>query len=125
MYRMLFIIVRQALAADRLAGCEVPPGLGGIIAIRVLHRHRRRWNAPSRSIPTSFLPGASVPDGFAFHSEWVPGCVGALLAMTEATLVLADLARRYRIGLADDRPVLPVGMVTASQVDGPVPLDTR
>jgi hypothetical protein len=27
-------------------------------------------------------------------------------------LVLAQVVRRYRIALADDRPVLPVGIVT-------------
>jgi unspecific monooxygenase len=39
-------------------------------------------------------------------------CIGAPLAMTEATLVLAEVTRRYRIALADGRPVLPVGIVT-------------
>lgn len=32
--------------------------------------------------------------------------------MTEATLVLAEVARRYRIVLADDSRVLPIGIVT-------------
>jgi unspecific monooxygenase len=32
--------------------------------------------------------------------------------MTEATLVLAEMVGRYRIALADDSPVLPVGIVT-------------
>jgi unspecific monooxygenase len=32
--------------------------------------------------------------------------------MTEATLVFAEMVRRHRIALADDRPVLPVGIVT-------------
>jgi unspecific monooxygenase len=32
--------------------------------------------------------------------------------MADATLVLAEVARRYRIALADDSPVLPVGIVT-------------
>lgn len=39
-------------------------------------------------------------------------CIGAPLAMTEATLVLAEMARRHRIALANDRPVLAVGIVT-------------
>lgn len=37
--------------------------------------------------------------------------MGAPLAMAEA-LVLAEVARRHRIALADDSPVLPVGIVT-------------
>jgi hypothetical protein len=35
--------------------------------------------------------------------------------MTEATLLLAEMARRYSIALADDSPVLPVGIVTTSR----------
>jgi hypothetical protein len=42
----------------------------------------------------------------------------APLAMTEATLVLAEMARRYRIALANDRPVLAVGIVTPPSRDG-------
>jgi hypothetical protein len=42
-------------------------------------------------------------------------CIGAPLAMTEATLVLAEMARRYRSALANDRPVLVVGIVTPSR----------
>jgi unspecific monooxygenase len=32
--------------------------------------------------------------------------------MAEATLALAEVARRYGIALANDSPVLPVGIVT-------------
>jgi cytochrome P450 len=114
LYPPAFIIVRQALASDRLAGRDVPPGTVVMIAPWVLHRHRRRWECPEVFDPTRFLPGAPVPDRFGFLPFGVGPrvCVGAPLAMTEATLVLAEVARRYRIALADDRPVLPVGIVT-------------
>jgi cytochrome P450 len=84
-----FIIVRQALAADRLAGRDVPPGTVVMIAPWVLHRHRRRWECPEAFDPTRFLPGAPVPDRFGFLPFGVGPrvCVGAPLAMTEATLV--------------------------------------
>jgi unspecific monooxygenase len=64
--------------------------------------------------PGRFLPGAPVPDRFAFlpFGAGPRVCVGAPLAMTEATLVLAEMVGRYRIALADDSPVLPVGIVT-------------
>ena len=64
--------------------------------------------------PTRFLPRAPAPDRFAFLPFGVGPrvCIGPPLAMTEATLVLAEVARRYQIALADDRPVLPVGIVT-------------
>jgi unspecific monooxygenase len=114
LYPPAFIIVRQALAADRLAGRDVPPGTVVMIAPWVLHRHRRRWECPEVFDPTRFLPGSPTPGRFAFlpFGAGPRVCVGAPLAMTEATLVLAEVARRYRIALADDSPVLPVGIVT-------------
>jgi unspecific monooxygenase len=38
--------------------------------------------------------------------------VGAQFALTEAVLVLAALLGRFRFTRVDDRPVLPVGIVT-------------
>jgi cytochrome P450 len=92
----------------------VPPGTVVMIAPWVLHRHRRRWECPEIFDPRRFLPGAPAPDRFAFLPFGVGPrvCIGVPLAMTEATLVLAAVARRYRIALAGDRPVLPVGIVT-------------
>jgi cytochrome P450 len=114
LYPPAFLIVREALASDHLARREVPAGTVVMIAPWVLHRHRRLWNDPDSFDPTRFLPGAPAPDRFAFmpFGAGPRVCIGAPLAMTEAILVLAEIARRYRITLADDHPVLPVGIVT-------------
>ncbi len=47
-------------------------------------------------------------------------CIGAQFALTEATLVLAQLLRRFRLALADARPVLPQAVIT-TQPDHPPP----
>jgi cytochrome P450 len=114
LYPPAFLIVREALVSDHLARREVPAGTVVMIAPWVLHRHRRLWNDPDSFDPTRFLPGAPAPDRFAFmpFGAGPRVCIGASLAMTEAILVLAEIARRYRITLADDHPVLPVGIVT-------------
>jgi len=67
--------------------------------------------------PTRFLPRAPAPDRFAFLPFGVGPrvCIDPPLAMNEATLALAEMARRYRIALANDRPVLAVGIVTPSR----------
>jgi cytochrome P450 len=46
--------------------------------------------------------------------------VGAQFALSEATLVLAMLIRRFQVSLADTRPVLPVAVIT-TQPDHPAP----
>jgi cytochrome P450 len=39
-------------------------------------------------------------------------CVGAGFAMTQMTIVVAVLARRFRFRLAADHPVVPVGRIS-------------
>ena len=40
-------------------------------------------------------------------------CIGAQFAITEGTLALARMIASFRVELVDDRPVIPVGIVTA------------
>jgi cytochrome P450 len=39
-------------------------------------------------------------------------CIGAQLAMSEATLAIARLMQKFSISLSVDRPILPVGAIT-------------
>ena len=85
-----------------------------VVSPWVLHRHRRRWREPDAFVPERFLPGAPVIDRFAYLPFGVGPrvCIGAHFALTEATLVLAELLRSFRIELTTSRPVLPVAVVT-------------
>ena len=85
-----------------------------MVAPWVLHRHRRLWADPDAFHPERFLPGAVPPDRFAYlpFGAGPRVCIGAPLAMAEATLVTAALVRRFHLTPADDRPVLPVAVVT-------------
>ncbi|MBK8208853.1 MAG: cytochrome P450 [Rhodospirillales bacterium] len=114
LYPPAFVIVRQARAADRLAGREVPAGAVIMIAPWVLHRHRRLWDDADAFDPRRLLPEAPPPDRFAYlpFGAGPRVCIGASLAMAEATLVIAGLVSRFRLQPADDFPVLPVAVVT-------------
>jgi cytochrome P450 len=39
-------------------------------------------------------------------------CIGAAFAMTEAMLILATIAQRYRLHLKPDHPIEPQGLIT-------------
>lgn len=121
LYPPAFIIVRLARGPDRLAGRKIAPGTVVMAAPWVLHRHERLWQRPNAFNPTRFLPDAPPPPRFAYlpFGAGPRVCIGASLAMTEAVLVLAALARRFRIRLADDRPVLPVAVVTTQPDHAP------
>jgi cytochrome P450 len=85
-----------------------------LIAPWLLHRHEKLWDQPDAFIPARFLPGAPPPDRFAYLPFGVGPriCIGAHFALVEATLALAKLVGAFRIELADDTPVLPIGVVT-------------
>jgi cytochrome P450 len=122
LYPPAFVIVRLAKGSDRLAEIAVGPGTVVMVAPWVLHRHVQLWRQPGAFDPTRFLPGAPSPDRYAFLPFGIGPrvCIGASLAMTEATLVLASIVRTFRITLADSRPVLPIAVIT-TQPDHAVP----
>ena len=122
LYPPAYTIVRQARNADNAGGIAVPAGAIVFISPWVLHRHRRLWERPEVFDPQRFLPGAPAPDRFAYLPFGVGPrvCIGAQFALTEATLVLAAILKAFEIERADDKPVIPVGIVT-TQPDHPPP----
>jgi cytochrome P450 len=126
LYPPAYTIVRQARNADNAGGIAVPAGAIVFISPWVLHRHRRLWERPEVFDPERFLPGAPPPDRFAYLPFGVGPrvCIGAQFALTEATLVLAAMLKAFEIERADDKPVIPVGIVT-TQPDHPPPFRLR
>ena len=80
----------------------------------VLHRHRGAWADPERFDPSRFLPGAPLPERYAYmpFGAGPRVCVGAQFALTEAVLVLARLLRAFRIELFGSGVVVPRGFLT-------------
>jgi cytochrome P450 len=121
LYPPAFVIVREALSADRLTESVVQKGAVVMIAPWVLHRHRRLWRDPAAFDPGRFHPDAPPPPRYAYlpFGAGPRVCVGASLAITEATVVLAALVRRFRIECAGPEPVMPTAVIT-TQPDRPV-----
>jgi cytochrome P450 len=110
-----WIIEREVVAPVDLAGLRPP--LGTVLAVSpwILHRDPRSWRDPLSFVPDRWIGpdgryddtapgqprGAWLPFGAGSHV-----CVGASFAWTEAVLVLATLARRWRPGGAD--PAMPM-----------------
>ncbi|MCJ2079316.1 cytochrome P450 [Methylobacterium sp. E-016] len=121
LYPPAFVIVRRALEADRVAGVEIAAGDIVMISPWVLHRHRRVWDDPHAFDPGRFLPGAPAIPRYAYLPFGVGPrvCIGAHFALTEAVLALARIVGRFRISLADGRPVLPAAVVTTQPEHAP------
>jgi cytochrome P450 len=102
------ISTRVALKDDEICGVKVKAGTNVGIAPWVLHRHRTLWDNPERFDPERFNIQNSVGRPRFAYLPFGGGprvCIGAMLAMTEATLILAVLAQRYRPRLLDAESV--------------------
>ena len=109
LYPPAYVIVRAARQPDNVAGVTMKPGDLAIISPWVLHRHRKYWHEPDAFAPERFLPGALAVDRFAYLPFGVGPrvCIGAHFALTEATLVLAELMRSFRIESASRWRAMP------------------
>jgi unspecific monooxygenase len=120
LYPPAVVLVRQAIAADTLGGIAVPPRTVVMMAPWVLHRHAKLWADPMAFRPDRFMPEAPPPPRFAYlpFGAGPRVCIGAQLALAEATLTLAMLVGRLAVSLVDETPILPVAIVT-TQPDHP------
>ena len=126
LYPPAFIIVRKAIGPDRIGDLAIPKGSMVSVAPWVLHRHVGRWRDPDAFNPSRFLDAQQKAPRFAYlpFGAGPRVCVGAQFALAEAIIVLATLIQHFEVALADDTPVLPVGVVT-TQPDHPAPFRLR
>jgi len=115
------ISMREAKEADELCGFKVTPGLQIMVAPWILHRHRRLWDDPERFDPARFAKESSEKRPRFAYLPFGGGprvCIGATLAMTEATLILAVLAQRFRLRLKEPQKVTLQARITLRPKDG-------
>ena len=94
---------RQAVEADTIGGQAIPKGAMVFVMPWVLHRHTLLWDRPERFEPERFSPARSVGRSRYGYLPFGGGprvCIGMAMALTEATIILATLAQRYRLELA-------------------------
>ena len=120
---------RTALKADELGGQKIAAGSTVVVSSWVLHRHRQLWDHPERFDPDRFSPERSEGRARFAYLPFGGGprvCIGQMLAMTEATLILATLAQRFRPRLRPGYPVEIQHRVTIRPRGGlPMRLETR
>ena len=116
LYPPAWVIGRQATAPCTIGGRPMPAGTTVFISPWVLHRDGRYFERPGEFRPERWLDAqarvrlpryAYVPFGGGPRL-----CIGNAFAMTEAVLLLAALARRFRPALGDPRPVPPFPTIT-------------
>src|SRR5215472_12944638 len=111
LYPPAHTMAREPIAADYVLGQRIPPGAIVLIAPWLLHRKASLWPEPHRFNPDRFT---TEPQRFSYipFGAGQRICIGAVFAMTEAILILATIAQRYRLCLKPGHPIEPQGLIT-------------
>jgi len=110
-----WILGRRVARPFRLGAWELRPGSVILISQLVTHRNPRFWSQPEAFRPERWSNGetAALPRGVYFpFGGGTRMCVGEGFAWTEAVLVLATLARRFRFRHVDPAPLPLAPLVT-------------
>jgi cytochrome P450 len=110
-----WIVGRRALVDHEASGVTIPAGSIVIVSQYITHRDPRFYPDPERFDPERWTAEASrLRPKFAYFPFGGGSriCIGEAFAWTEATLVLAVLARRWRLRLAPDARVAPLPLIT-------------
>jgi cytochrome P450 len=113
--------MREAKEADELCGFKVTPGLQVLVSPWILHRHRLLWEHPERFDLGRFTAESSAKRPRFAYLPFGGGprvCIGATLAMTEAILILAVLAQRFRLRLKEGQKVTLQTRITLRPKNG-------
>jgi len=108
-------LTRVATGDDTIMGYDVTAGTVVQISIYALHHHPDYWSNPESFDPARFSeqraegrhPFSYMPFGAGPHA-----CLGKGLARNEATIVLAEVLRRYSIQLAPGCRIEPEGKLS-------------
>jgi cytochrome P450 len=114
------------MARQTTRGCpmrkkQVPAGATVVVAPWLIHRHRDLWPEPDAFNPDRYDGDASRE---ALKQAYLPFgmgprvCMGAAFALQEATLILAQLVRRYRLVAVPGHVPQPVGRLTIRSANG-------
>jgi cytochrome P450 len=115
LYPPAYAIGREAARPSEVAGQPVRRGVIVIVPTWVVHRDARWFPAPEEFRPERWADDLArrLPRYAYFPFGGGPRqCVGSAFAMMEAVLVLATLARCFRLELAPDQRVSPTPYVT-------------
>ncbi len=116
-----WIIGRRAIEPQEIGGFDVPRGSIVVVSQWVTHRDPRWFPDPERFDPERFRASAKEARPRFAYFPFGGGprvCIGEGFAWMEGVLVLAAIARRWRLGLAPDQDIVPAPSITLRPRDG-------
>ena len=125
LYPPIWGVPRQALADDVIGDHHVPAGATVAVLIYATHRDPTAWPNPEGFDPERFLgPGRPARGAYVPFAAGRRGCIGSTFALTEAVLLTAAIAQRYRLDLTPGVQPQPEALLTLRPRNG-VPMAAR
>jgi cytochrome P450 len=125
LYPPAWAVGRLALEDHEVGGYLIPRGSLVLVSQYVMHRDPRYWPEPERFDPERFTPEAKAarPQFAYFPFGGGPRrCIGEGFAWMEAVLILAALARRWRLRLPPGAVVPTEPRITLRPGKGGIPM---
>lgn len=110
LYPPAWILGRRAIGDDEIGGYDVPAGTVVAISIYTLHRHPAFWENPTVFDPSRFEPHKAASRHKYAYIPFGGGprqCIGSGFGLLEAALIMACVAQRYALHLAQGVEVQP------------------
>jgi len=115
LYPAAWGMARLAVEDHEIAGYPVRKGMGVAMAQWVVHRDPRWYDAPEEFRPERWEGDLMKRLSRFAYFPFGGGprqCIGNAFALMEATLILATIARKFRMRLAANHPVAPLASIT-------------
>jgi cytochrome P450 len=121
LYPSVCLMSRKVLADDEIGGYRIRGGSMIDISPYLTHRHPAFWDRPDEFDPGRWTPEqvAARPRFAYFPFSGGPRqCIGSSFAVMEATLIVATIARRYRLRLLAGHQITIAPLVTLRPLGG-------
>jgi cytochrome P450 len=121
LYPPAWVMGREATEECEVGGYQMPAGTTALMSQWVMHRDPRYHHDPNRFDPDRWT--TEYEEGLPRFAYFPFGggprqCIGASFAITEARLILATVAQRYKMELAPGQRVEPYASVTLRPKEG-------
>lgn len=110
LYPPAWVLGRKALGGDRLGNYHIPSGATIAISPYTLHRHPAYWDEAEKFKPERFSLERSAERPRYTYIPFGAGrrqCIGKDLALIEAQVILATLAREFNVRLVPGQDIHP------------------
>jgi cytochrome P450 len=111
----LYVLPRIAAEDTTVAGYAIPKGASVVLWIFFCHRDERWFPRPTTFWPDRFLSGSNGqlhPHAYLPFGAGPRACIGRHFGLAEAQLLVATIAKRYRLRMLSGRPIGPRPRVT-------------